>query len=57
MQQLKHCDLKFIFGGTGPAGGTVVPKDPPRGDEENVQTSSADGSYQPTPLPVESDEG
>ena len=57
MQQLKHCDLKFIFGGTGPAGGTVVPKDPPRGDEENVQTNSADGSYQPAPLPVESDEG
>ena len=57
MKQLEHSDLKSIFAGTGPGGTTVSPSLPPRGEEKSVQTNSVDGSYQPAPLPVESDEG
>ncbi|ALO43988.1 hypothetical protein [Pseudoalteromonas phenolica] len=57
MRQLILSDLRLIFGGTGPAGGTVVPKDSPRGEDKVDQTKSADGSYQPATLPIEPDEG
>lgn len=53
MKLLELPMLEKVCGGTA-GGGTGVPELPPRGDE---QTNSADGSYQPAPLPVESDEG
>lgn len=49
MHQLKQCDLKLVFGGTGPAGGTVAPVDPPR--EAKAADSITDGSYIPEPPP------
>jgi hypothetical protein len=51
MHKLKQCDLSLISGGTGPAGGTVVPVDPPR----EAKKQSPDGSYTPPPKTEEGD--
>lgn len=56
MKQLELNDLVLVSGGA-PGGPISSPDLPPRAGETEEKSTNVDGSYQPTPLPVEPDEG